>query len=274
MMATTKMWDALSKALEGKEIVFPKKQEKQEKQQAQSKSIKQKTNKTDKQKYLNKIEWMPENERTMEYLKSIITPKLNDALYDLNVQLLKDIMKIKMRNGIYKAVVKERKENWVIISLGRAKIEWDEKWKMEDVTLDYMIWNTKIDKSYVKWDELFVDLNLNKEKKRLKVKEFKLSWWDICSVKITNISKKWAFVCVGKYEWFITNEQLKKSEIADKKIKKWDEIFMKIKIIRDNNKNKNKKWIIWDVAKKPSKDVIVTNLDPVINDKNNILLAA
>lgn len=252
MMAETKLWNALKKAFEWKEVELNK--------------IKaQKDNRTDKQKYLDKIEWMSEREKSLEYVDYVMA-KLNDALYDINVKWLKDVMKYKMRNGIYKAVVKERKENWVIVSVGRIELDWETD-KKKVGTLDYMIWNKSIDKSYVKWDRLYVSLNLDKswKKNKLTVKEFILHGGDICSVNITNLSKKGAFVRVGKYEWFITNEQLEKFTDGKRKIKKWNKILMKIKKIRDNNKDKNKKWIIWDVVKDVEDEAPIVKMNLVKN---------
>jgi hypothetical protein len=42
---------------------------------------------------------------------------------------------------------------------------------------------------------------------------------------------------------------------------------MKIKTVRDNNKNKDKKWIIWEVEKdiRKNSDVIKFNADNVLD---------
>ncbi len=233
--------------------------------------------KTDKQKYLDRIEWMSEGEKTLEYTNYVMDRLNNTLTYTKNVEWLKDILKYKMRNGIYKAVVKEKTKEWVLVSVGRAKIEW-ESWKNKDMTLDYFISNDDIDESYKMWDKLYINLNLDKsgKKNKLTVNEFRLNSWDVCSVKITNVSKKWAFVSVWKYEWFITNRELNQFTDGKRQIKKWNKVLMKIKKIKNNTKNKNKQWIVWNIVKPSSSknNSSVIKMDFVNNENEDLGLVA
>lgn len=227
-----------------------------------------------KEKYLDDFNLDPnknEFEMTQDYMKYLVDI-LGDALYNIDVKSLKNLDKIKMKNGVYKAIVKDVDQNGTIVSVAKANIKNEDTWETKIETLDYFVPKNKVNWVYGRWDQLFVNINLNKGKNKLSVEEFSLNQWEICLVIVTNVSDKWTFIRVGKYEWFISKKQLKESGCGYE-MKKWEPMYVKIKKILDNKK-KWKKWLIWDVVEKPSKEVKIVSLDTIKNADISITNAA
>lgn len=217
----------------------------------QTKKINKQDNRTEKQKYQDRVKNMSSSWKSFIFFNEIVVPKLEEALYDINKKALKDFAKYNMKNGLYKVIVKERKPNWVVISVGVFQMDnWEKK------TLDYFVWNKKIAKHHRKWDILCVDLNLDKETKNFDVKEFVLKKWDKLQVKPENynITKdKKIFIDLWYYKSLIPIHYLDWFE-------NWDSLEFKVVSIKDDKRQDEPKYL-------PGKYLILENTKVIKQSK-------
>ena len=265
MMAETKLWNALNSAFE--------------KGPSLSKSQNIKDNRTKQQKYLDKIELMSENDRSREYINYIFD-LFNDEypwvfeesssnakshisnLFTNKIKWLKDVSTYEMKNGIYKSVIKELNENWVVISIGNFEYEW-KNGKIKKKSLDYIVLNKNLHHHANVLDEMYVNFDLNKINNNLTIEEFSLEPWDMCLLKIDKLTNRWVFIKVGQYEWFIPKSYLNND------VKTGDSIYLNVKKIWENAKNKNKDWVTFDVINKPD---ILDDVIPLISVDNGVFV--
>jgi len=224
LLQNTDFGDLLENAIEGKDVLNNDPME------------------AKKLKYKKSMKGLSMQEWTKESLKYMLGA-IDYDLYDNSVEWMKNMAKFHMRNGIYKAVVKEKQEDGYIITIGKIDLGLEEWWETKPETLDYFVENKKINNKLNIWDELNVDVNLNQTKTHLSIEELILDKWKYCSLRLDNLTEKWVTINIGEYKWFISRDKFSK-DVNSKTV-----VFLKVSDVKIDNSGEN--IVSFDVVKRP-----------------------